>query len=185
MELLIKNVEDKENPKLDNSDKKQLFEKDHRPRTASEHREEWGFIEDTAIRENISYQMQYLEFQVYLYNDYQLYLTIESLTCKNIMTRIGGVIESALFGLVSQSMDKAGQPFDDRTSFLDLIDKAFDMGIIDRNLRSSFHNLRKVRNLLHLSSLDYQEYKAYEFTEVNEYIETLNRFIGMQNASDI
>ena len=184
MELLIKNVENKEDPRQDNSDKPPLFKKERRPRSANEHKDEWSFIEDTAIRENIAYQMQYLEFQVYLYNDYQIYLTVESLMCKNIMATIGGVIESALYGLVSKNMKKGGYLFDDRTPFLRLIDDACDMQIIDKDLRDDFHELRKVRNLVHLSSIDYQEYKAYDIKETNTYIKALDRFIIMQNVSN-
>ena len=105
MELLVKNVENKENPRQDNSDKKQLFERGRRPRSAAEHKEDWSFIEDESIRTNISYQMQYLEFQVLLYNDYQIYLTVESLSCKNIMAIIGGTF--TVFGMLESSIHAA------------------------------------------------------------------------------
>lgn len=182
MELLKKNIHDEQNPRNDNSDKKELFAEGHRPHSANEHKEEWSFIEDKAIRENIAYQMQYLEFQVRLYNDYRIYLTVESLLSKNIMAVIGGVIECALYDLVSQGYRKIGRDFDKRTQFLKLIDDAYDMQIIDVDLRDDFHELRKVRNLVHLSSLDFREYSAYTIDEANEHIEALNRFIE-QNKS--
>ena len=100
------------------------------------------------------------------------------------MATIGGVIESALYGLVSKNMKKGGYLFDDRTPFLRLIDDACDMQIIDKDLRDDFHELRKVRNLVHLSSLEYQEYKAYDIKETNTYIKALDRFIIMQNVSN-
>jgi hypothetical protein len=106
MELLVKNIENKEDPKEDNSDKKPLFEVDRRPRTAVEHKDDWSFIGDTSIRENIAYQMQYLEFQIFLYNDYQIYLTVESLMFKNIMAVIDGVMEGALSHLVGGVYEK-------------------------------------------------------------------------------
>ena len=89
MELLVKNIEDKEDPRKDNSDKKTLFDSERSPKAANEHKDKWSFIKNKAIRENIAYQMQYLEFQIHLYNDYQIYLTIESLIFKNIMAVIG------------------------------------------------------------------------------------------------
>lgn len=181
MELLVKNIEDKENPRNDNSDKKPLFEQGHRPKSANEHKDNWKFIEDEAVRTNIAYQMQYLEFQVYLYNDYQIYLTIESLMCKNLMAVIGGIVESALCDLVRQSVEKSGYIFDDRMPFLKLIDEAYDLKLVDREQKDYFHALRKMRNLVHLSSIEYKEYGAYDITETNRYIDALNRFIEHNN----
>jgi len=181
MQLLIKNVENKDDPREDNSDKKALFDKESRPRTANEHKNDWRFIDDEAVRTNIAYQMQYLEFQVYLYNDYRIYLTVESLMCKNIMAIIGGIVESALNALVKQATEKGGSLFDDRTPFIQLIDAAYDMEIIDRTQQNYFHALRKMRNLVHLSSIDYKEYSAYDIVETNRYIESLNKFISTQS----
>jgi len=183
MEILKKNIENKEDPRQDNSDKPQLFSKERRPRTANEHKDEWSFINDTAIRENIAYQMQYLEFQIHLYNDYQIYLTIESLMCKNIMTIIGGVIESALNNLVSSHIKDGGYLFDDRITFLQLIDDSHKFEIINNSLRDDFHELRKKRNLLHLSSISYKEHSAYTIEEANYYINTLNNFTSLMNRS--
>ena len=177
MELLNKQKNISGNPRDDNANKQQLFEEGRRPGTAAEHREQWSFIEDEGIRENISYQMQYLEFQVHLYNDYRMYLTLESLHFKNIMTVIGGIVESALNALLKQEADKSGYLFDDRMPFLKMIDSAYDLEIIDREQKDYFHALRKMRNLVHLSSIDYKEYSAYDIEETNRYIESLNRFI--------
>lgn len=182
MELLRKNENKSGNPREDNADKKKLFEAGRRPRTAAEHREQWGFIADDPIRENISYQMQYLECQVYLYNDYQMYLTLESLHFKNIMTILSGVIECALFALVEQGAEEGGYVFDTRTPFIRLIDDAYNMKIVDRDLRDYFHALRKMRNFVHISSLDFREYEGYEIEETNRYIAALNRFIEAQNT---
>lgn len=180
MELLKKQVSDTDNPRNDNSDKQELFAEGQRPRSAAEFREEWEFIEDKALRENISYQLQYLEYLVKLYNNYQLYLTLESLHLKTIMATIGGIVEAALYGLVKQSSDKVGYLFDERRSFLDLIDDAYDMQLIDRDLRGDFHNLRKDRNLVHFRTLGYREYSAYTIDEVNDHLSALSDFIAVQ-----
>jgi hypothetical protein len=177
MELLKKAENTSGNPREDNSDKKKLFSAERRPRTAAEHREDWQFIADESIRENISYQMQYLECQVYLYNDYQMYLTLESLHFKNIMTTLSGVIECALYAMVQQAAEKENHFFDDRTPFLRLIDDAFDMQIIDKDLKDYFHALRKMRNFVHISSIDFREYEAYEIDETNRYLQAINRFV--------
>jgi hypothetical protein len=126
--------------------------------------------------------MQYLEYQVHLYNDYQMYLTLESLHFKNIMTTLGGVVECALYALVSQAADEGGYMFDERTPFIRLIDDAFDIKIIDRELKDYFHALRKMRNFVHISSLDFREYAAYDIDETNRYLDALNRFIATQQA---
>jgi len=60
MELLKKSVSDKEDRRKDNSDKKALFEKDRHPHTAAFYKDQWAFIEDIGVRENIAYQMQYI-----------------------------------------------------------------------------------------------------------------------------
>jgi hypothetical protein len=177
MELLKKTITDTQNPRNDNSDKKELFPDGRRPRSAADHREDWLFIEDEALCENISYQMQYLEFQIHLYNDYQMYLTLESLHLKNIVSTISGIVEAALYALIRQGSEKTGYTFDERRSFLDLIDDAYDMKLIDRQLSDVFHRLRKDRNLVHFRDLEYREYNAYTVLEVNEYIEALDNFL--------
>lgn len=63
MDLLRKTTAPGENNrKADNSDKLQLFAKEKRPHPAVYHKEQWAFITDISLRENIAYQMQYLEF---------------------------------------------------------------------------------------------------------------------------
>ena len=103
MELLTKSIEHDDHKQDDNSDKKELFSKERHPKKAIEHKEEWSFVESEKVRDNIAYQHQYLEFMIFLYNDYQIYLTVESLLCKNIMVTIASIIESALFDLVEQA----------------------------------------------------------------------------------
>lgn len=126
--------------------------------------------------------MQYLEFQTRLYNDYQLYLTLESLHLKNMMGTIAGIVEAALYGLVRQASERAGYVFDERRNFLDLINDAYDMQLIDRDLQDDFHALRKDRNLVHFRTLNYQEYSAYTHEEVNAHLAALNDFVTMQNT---
>ncbi len=175
MELLKKTII-KENRHEDNADKKSLFEKSRHPKSANLHKDDWSFIKETRARENIAYQMQYLEFLIYLYNDYQIYLTIESLLCKNMMVIIAGVVESALFDLANQSCEKANLEFDTTTNPIKLIQEAFDLGIIDKEMKDSFHNLRRIRNLIHLEGIGYQEHDAYTIEEVNNYLEILEKF---------
>jgi hypothetical protein len=180
MELLKKTENTSDDPRQDNADKRELFGEGRRPQPAAEIREEWNFIDDEGLRENISYQVQYLQFQVNLYNQYQLYLTLESLHLKNMMATIAGIVEAALYGLVKQASEEAGYLFDERRNFLDLIDDAYDMQIIDKDLRRDFHNLRKDRNLVHFRTLDYKEYDAYTVEEVNQHLEALNEFVATQ-----
>jgi len=176
MELLKKTIIDEDDRRTDNSDKKKLFEKDRHPKVANDHKDDWAFVKDTRTRENIAYQMQYLEFLTYLYNDYQIYLTIESLLCKNIMAIIAGVVESALYALVNQNCESAGLEFDVNTPPVKLIQEAYDMEIINKYEKDGFHNLRKLRNLIHLKGIEYQEHDAYTVDEVNKYLELLENF---------
>lgn len=127
--------------------------------------------------------MQYLQFQVRLYNDYQLYLTLESLHLKSIMGTVAGIVEAALYGLVKQMSDRAGYTFDERRNFLDFIDGAYDMQLISRDLRDDFHRLRKDRNLVHFRALAYREYNSYTVDQVNDHLSALNEFVEAQASA--
>lgn len=177
MELLQKIILDSEDKRKDNSDKKVLFLKDRHSQTANFYKDQWSFIGDKTVRENIAYQMQYLEFMVHLYNDYQIYLTIESLLCKDIIVTVGGIIEAALFDLISSARKKAGMAKPDRTDFTILLGQAYhDYGLIDKDMWHFCHELRKVRNLVHLKAADFQEHSAYTVDQANDCIKKLEEF---------
>lgn len=167
----------------DNSDKKALFEKG-RINPANFYKDEWSFIKDGRTRENIAYNIQYLEFCINLYNDYEIYLTIESLLCKNIISTITTIIECALFDLVNKVGKNANFNLDIRRDFLGRIDTAYDMGLIDREMKDMFHCLRKLRNKIHLSGVGERELGAYTIDETNKYIEILEEFrkINLKNG---
>ena len=93
-----------------------LFAKERHPHPASFYKDEWAFIEDKGVRENIAYQLQYLEFMIRLYNDYQFYLTTESLLCKDIMEP-SAASSLALFDLIQSAKHHAGLPMAGRTDF--------------------------------------------------------------------
>jgi len=177
MELLRKATSDPADKRKDNADKKPLFPKERHPHTAAYHKEQWAFVADTSLRENIAYQMQYLEFMVNLYNDYQLYLTLESLLCKDILATVGGVVEAALFDQIYGSKTKADLPAGARTDFVALLGEAYHArALIDKDLWHYFHELRKVRNYVHLKAADFQEHTAYTIEEANEAIKKLEEF---------
>ena len=177
MELLRKTIRDKDDKRNDNSDKKELFTKERHPHPASFYKEEWSFIEDESVRENIAYQMQYLEFMVCLYNDYQIYLTLESLLCKDIIVTVGGVVEAALLSLIQQGREKAGMHEELRTDFTSLLGQGYhEYGLLTEDLWHFFHNLRKTRNNVHLAAADFKEYAGYTIEEANEAIMKLEEF---------
>lgn len=177
MELLKKTILDSVDKRNENSDKKELFPKDRHPQTAAYYKEQWAFIEEMGVRENIAYQMQYLEFMVHLYNDYQIYLTIESLLCKDIIVTVGGIIEAALFDLIASAKKNAGLAMGERTDFTVLLGQAYnEYKFIDRDMWHFCHELRKTRNLVHLKAADFQEHTAYSPEEANEAIKKLEEF---------
>ncbi len=176
MELLKKTILDLEDRRKDNSDKKELFVKDRHPQTANFYKDQWAFIHDTTVRENIAYQMQYLEFLTNLYNDYQIYLTVESLLCKDIICTVSGIIEAALFDLIQATKEKAGLKLD-RTDFTALLGMAYhEYKLIDEELWHFCHELRKVRNLVHLKAADFREHQAYSAEETNDCLTKLEQF---------
>ncbi len=177
MELLRKSILEEENRRKDNSDKKELFVKDRHPKPANFYKDEWKFIEDKTVRENIAYQMQYLEFMVHLYNDYQIYLTVESLLCKDIIVTVGGIIEASLFDLITTAKQKDGLEMGDRTDFTVLLGIAYhEYKFIDESMWHFCHELRKARNLVHLKSADFQEHIAYTPKQANDCIKKLEEF---------
>jgi hypothetical protein len=177
MELLRKTITDPKNHRHDNADKKLLFTKEHCPNTTAFHRKQWSFIEDTAVRKNIAYQMQYLEFLVHLYNDYQIYLMLESLLCKDVIVTVGGVVEAALLDLIQSVRKKAAMPMESRTDFIMLLGQAYhEHGLLTRDLWHFFHDLRKTRNKVHLTAADFKEYAGYTIGRANECIERLEKF---------
>jgi len=177
MELLKKKVSFDEEKKQDNSDKKVLFPKDRHPKSADYYKEQWSFVEYLPARENIAYHLQYLEYMSYLYNDYQMYLTIESLHCKNMMIAIAGIMESALYDLLFQlASKKSGVNFEENENFIYLIDSGFQHGLLDGSMKNSLHTLRKVRNFVHITSLEHKEYEAYTIEQVNGYLILLDNF---------
>lgn len=177
MELLHKNIADIKDRRKDNSDKKDLFPQERHPHPANFYKDQWQFIENKTVRENIAYQMQYLEFMVRLYNDYQIYLTIESLLCKDIIVTVGGIIEAAIFDLIETARKKAGMPMGERTDFTVLLGQAYhDFGFVDKEMWHFCHELRKTRNLVHLKAADFQEHSAYTVEQANEAIAKLEQF---------
>src|SRR3989338_792706 len=177
MELLRKTIIYSADKRKDNSDKKELFLKDRHPHPANFYKDQWSFVEDVTVRENIAYQMQYLEFMIHLYNDYQMYLTIESLLCKDIIVTVGGIIEAALFDLISFTRKKAGMEMGERTDFTILLGQAYhEYGLITKDLWHFCHDLRKARNFVHLKAADFQEHSAYTVEQANDCLNKLEEF---------
>ncbi|MDP1688567.1 MAG: hypothetical protein Q8L47_00315 [bacterium] len=177
MELLKKSTQNQTDKRKDNSDKNELYAKDRHPYPATFYKDYWNFVSDKMVRENIAYQMQYLEFMVHLYNDYQIYLTIESLLCKDIIVTTGGIIEAALFDLISSAKKKAGVEMGDRTDFTALLGLAYhEYKFIDESMWHFCHELRKARNLVHLKAADFQEHTAYTPEQANDCINKLEEF---------
>ena len=177
MDLLKKTLGSGDNRRADNANKKELFSKERHPHTANFYKDEWSFIANIDLRENIAYQMQYLEFLINLYNDYQIYLTVESLLCKEMLTTVCGVVEAALFDQIQNAKTKAGVAMGERADFVALLGEAYhSFKLIDRDTWNYFHELRKVRNYVHLKAADFQEHTAYTTEETNEAITKLELF---------
>ncbi len=176
MDRLRKQVHNAQERRLDNLSKKELFEKSRHPQPASYYKDQWGFIKKKAARENIAYQMQYLEFMVNLYNDYQIYLTIESLLCKHLMVSIAGIIEAALAATLEEGYEGIGKSLNQDRNFQSLINLAYASGLIGNGMKRKLQGLRRMRNAIHISSLEYQEHAAYEVEDVNRYLDLLEEF---------
>ncbi len=159
----------------DNTNKASLFEKGQIC-SANSCKDQWFFIKNDSARENIAYHVQYLEFCTALYNKYEIYLTVESLLCKNIISSIASIIECALFELVNLHGENANFNLEKRGDFLSRINIAYDMQLIDEEMKDLFHDLRKMRNKVHLSGSREREYITYTVEETNKYIDILEKF---------
>lgn len=174
MDLLIKNVADPLNPRNDNADKKKLFVGDDHTESAESKRGKWKFIVNEDIQHNVSYQLQYIEFLTRVYNEYQIYLTYESLLCKNIMTSVCAIAEAALFSVISNARAKGGLSGEWRTDFTALIGSAYnEYQLIDTETRNYFHELRLHRNTLHIQAADFKEHRGYGIERANEALKML------------
>jgi len=176
MERLKKQIHNIKERRLDNLDKKELFAKSRHPQSAAFYKDQWSFIKRKSVRENIAYQMQYIEFTVNLYNDYQIYLTIESLLCKQLMVAISGVVEAALLSILSEGYKSIGESSNQDRNFQSLINLAYTNGLIGDDMKRKLQGLRRVRNAVHISSLEYQEHVAYDPGDVNKYLDLLESF---------
>lgn len=176
MDRLRKQVHNPKERRLDNLDKKELFEKSRHPQSADFYKKRWSFIKKKAARENIAYQMQYLEFMVNLYNDYQVYLTVESLLCKDMMVRIAAIVEAALYSILEEGYKNLKGGWNQDRNFQSIINLAYTNGLIGNNTKRKLQGLRRMRNAIHISSLDYQEHVAYEADDVNHYLDILEDF---------
>lgn len=169
MELFIKNIEDKENPRNDNSDKLKLFPNSPSFLIAREQRKDWDFIKNDGVARNISYQLQYIDFSIRLYNEYQIYLTLESLLFKNVLISINSIVEAALYEAIKQIRERSELEDEWRKDLTALLGQAYhEYKLIDKDLWHFFHDLRKERNNLHLHALTEREYERYNFTQANE-----------------
>lgn len=102
---------------------------------------------------------------------------MESLLCKDIIVLVGGIVEAALFDLIQSARQHAGLAMEGRTDFTILLGQAFhEYGFLDEPLWHFFHNLRKVRNNVHLTAADFKEYAAYTVEQANDCIQKLGEF---------
>lgn len=177
MELLRKTIAVGDDRRKDNADKRLIFSKERHPQAANIHKSQWAFVSDVTVRENIAYQLQYLEFMISLYNEYQVYLTIESLLCKDIIVTVGGIVEATLFDLIQSAKTTAGLEMGNRTDFTVLLGAGYhEYHFLDKDLWHFFHDLRKVRNNVHLKAADFNEHIAYTVDQANACIQKLEEF---------
>jgi hypothetical protein len=131
---LIKNIIDPDNPRNDNSDKAPLLPEGKHPKQANQYKDEWCFIDHEGARENIAYLMQYVEFNVLLYNEFKIYLTLESQLRKTVLITVAGIVESVLY----ESLYQQGERVDTQTSFHELIARGFQRGLIGGGQNTPF-----------------------------------------------
>jgi len=152
-----------------------MFDKADHPRTANSYKDEWAFIEDEKLRQNIAYAMQWMEWQIKIYNKYQMYLTIEAHHLKGMILNIASVMEAATKYMVEKWAKKAGKQGGYRT-FGELIGFAVDAKIITSSTSKTINELRRVRNNVHLYGIIEREYELYNAGKVNEYLTALENF---------
>jgi len=175
MNLLVKNVVDVDEPRKDNADKISPLDKEEHPRTANEYKDDWAFIKEDKLRQNIAYALQYLEWQIKLYNKYRMYLTVEAHHFKGMILNIASIMEAATTYMVNEMAKKSGSAGAFR-SFGEHVRFAVDAGILTPVLARTINELRRVRNNVHLYGIIEREYELYTIEKVNDYLRALDDF---------
>jgi hypothetical protein len=176
MPKLIISTDEPEFTQKGESKKKSLFSKDTHFTKAHVWRDEWSFINNDIVSRNISYQLQYLEFLVHLYDEYEIYLSMKAHLCKNILVGVNSVVEASLYVSIVDLRKRANLDGDWRSDYTALLGQAYnEYQMISRDLWHFFHELRKERNNLHLQSLREREYEYYTIEKANDALEKLEQ----------
>ena len=92
------------------------------------------------------------------------------------MVAISGVVEAALLSILSEGYKSIGESSNQDRNFQSLINLAYTNGLIGDEMKRKLQGLRRVRNAVHISSLEYQEHVAYDPGDVNKYLDLLESF---------
>ncbi len=148
------------------------------------YKEELFFIKEGLKRDNIAYHLQYLEFNVYLYNNYDITYNIESLLCKNMLLTLAMIFEAILSDLLREKINTYNEVnnIDYRLrnrefTFEKLIGHGFRLDLIDLKSREKLEQLRRIRKNIHPNVPSEREYQAYSIEDVNRFINELNLFM--------
>lgn len=149
---------------------------------------EWSFIKDTLLKKNISYHLQYIEFLILLFNNYKVYLAMESLVSKDIIIHINSIIEASLYYTVYFASGRINNTKDQdeyyklvnqqgKEEYHKLINQACnEFKIISHSMVDLLHWIRKQRNLQHIQGENNRELDKYNFLDANKAIELLGLY---------
>ena len=92
------------------------------------------------------------------------------------MVSVSGIIEAALSSILEEGYKNIRAGTNEDRNFQSMIDLAYTNGLISRSTKYKLQGLRRIRNSIHLSSIEYQEHVAYEPDDVNSYLDLLDKF---------
>jgi len=141
-------------------------------------RNHWSFIKNETILRNISYQIQYLEFLINLWNKYVIYGSIQTSLCKNIVINTTHIIEAALSYSIEE-VYKQKYTKEERilpTRLFEMIGIAHkELHIISEALWHELHELRKESNKKHIQKENKWELEMYDIKNTNIALELLEK----------
>jgi len=133
-------------------------------KTIKDNLSEFDFLEHSTRKRNLAYQLQYLDFNMQLLREYNLYGAIEAAILRHLVIHITNIIEYLLFVSLSKVYDK-----DPKNHKLpSLIGQAKNKGLIDKTLASNLNGVVEIRNKLHPSKQNEElDIKCFTYKEVH------------------
>jgi hypothetical protein len=162
-------------------------------------KDEWAFIWDDPLRYNVAYALQDVHFGILLVNEYNVYWTPEAMIFKHAIVQVDPRVHEVLgkewVWIDSKEIPLPGvtlpvgqravtglqrmvtkEQLDRNAKMQVLIRAARKTGIVDEAMAAEVDDLRKLRNRIHIKTLEGPECTYYTSKMANDALDLLERF---------